>query len=227
MTAPGSAPTDRTLRTASDLDALAFDDTGLLPVVAQDAASGAVLMVAWANLEALERTLETGELHFWSRKRKLLWRKGESSGSVLRVRTLHADCDGDTVLARVDPAGPACHTGAWTCFGEGTAAGGGPAGAPGADDAPEEVLGALWAVLESRARERPGGSYTVRLLEDENLRLKKLGEEAVELVAALAKEDRPRVAAEAADLLYHVLVALLGVGVTLDEVRAELRGRGR
>ena len=208
---------DRRLRSAEDLAGLVFDERGLLPVVAQDRRSGAVLMVAWANRDALARSLESGSLHFWSRSRQTLWRKGESSGHVLGVRALHADCDGDVVLALVEPTGPACHTGEDTCFGEGalpTATG-------------EEPLAALWATLESRARERPEGSYTTRLLSDENLRLKKLGEETAELVAALARGDRIAVGSEAADLLYHLLVAMAGAGVTLADVLAELDRRGR
>ena len=120
--------TDRTIRGSEDLSRLDFDKgSGSLPVVAQDAGSGDVLMVAWANPEALSATLETGDLHFWSRSRRALWRKGETSGNTLRVRSLHADCDGDTLLALVDPAGPACHTGERACFGEGASrsAGGG------------------------------------------------------------------------------------------------------
>ncbi len=205
--------TDRTLRTSDDLADLAFDDRGLVPVVAQDASDGAVLMVAWANREALERALETGFMHYWSRSREALWKKGESSGNLQRVVSLHADCDADTVLARVKMEGPACHTGEATCFGAG--AGGGDA-----------VLRRLWDVLEDRSRERPEGSYTTRLLADENLRLKKLGEETVELVTALIRKEA-QASEEAADLVYHLMVALLAAGRSWDEVLAELdRRRG-
>lgn len=206
--------TDRTLRTPADLDGLDFAKlTGLVPVVAQDAADGRVLMVAFATRQALERSLTTGEMHFWSRSRNELWRKGETSGNVLELVSLHADCDGDTVLARVTPTGPACHTGEATCFGE---------GADGGDP-----LSALDATLASRQRERPEGSYTVRLLDDENLRLKKLGEETAELVTALARGDAERIPEEAADLLYHVLVALRGAGVELSAVVSALEARRR
>jgi len=206
--------TDRTLRTPADLDGLDFAKlTGLVPVVAQDAADGRVLMVAFATRQALERSLTTGEMHFWSRSRNELWRKGETSGNVLELVSLHADCDGDTVLARVRPTGPACHTGEATCFGE---------GADGGDP-----LSALDATLASRQRERPEGSYTVRLLDDENLRLKKLGEETAELVTALARGDGERIPEEAADLLYHVLVALRGAGVELSAVASALEARRR
>lgn len=221
--------TDRTLRDPADLDALAFDERGLLPVVAQDAATGAVLMVAWANREALERTLAEGEAWFWSRSRGSLWRKGETSGNVLRLVSFHADCDGDTALALVAPAGPACHTGERTCFGEGATPGTGadaPHG-PGIGMTSPDVLAQLDALLSDRARERPPGSYTTRLLEDENLRLKKLGEETAELVTALAKGDGERIPEEAADVLYHVLAALHGAGLGLEAVLAVLEGRRR
>jgi phosphoribosyl-ATP pyrophosphohydrolase/phosphoribosyl-AMP cyclohydrolase len=204
--------TDRTLHTPADLDGLAFaKGDGLVPVVAQDADAGTVLMVAWADREAMERTLSSGRLWLFSRSRGALWQKGETSGNVLDVVSLHADCDGDTVLALVRPAGPACHTGELTCFGEGAAAADG--------------LAALDATLASRAAHRPEGSYTVKLLDDANLRFKKLGEETAELVAALATDDAPRVTEESADLLYHLLVALRGAGVELASVMAALEAR--
>lgn len=205
--------TDRTLRTLDDLAGLTYDDRGLVPVVAQDAGDGRVLMVAWATREALERSLEGGEMTFWSRSRGALWRKGETSGNVLRVVSLHADCDGDTVLARVRPSGPACHTGEASCFGKGI----GP-------DA-ETVLPALWATLRNRAASRPEGSYTTRLLDDPNLRIKKLGEETAELIQALVLDDGARAAEEAADLVYHTLVALLAADRSLDDLLAVLEAR--
>lgn len=203
------------LRSRADLDRIRFDPRGLVPVIAQDVGNGRVLMLAWANREALERTLESGLVHFWSRSREAMWRKGETSGHVLRLASLHADCDGDTVLARVHAAGPACHTGEPTCFGALPASEAGGAGT---------AIGDLWSTLESRGRERPEGSYTARLLADENLRLKKLGEETAELVTALARGE-DRVTEEAADLLYHILVSLLGAGRRWEEVEAVLRGR--
>ncbi len=221
--------TDRAIRGSEDLDSLLFWENGLLPVVAQDVTSGDVLMVAFANREALEKTLETGQMHYWSRSRQELWHKGATSGNYQDLISLHMDCDRDTLLARVHQVGPACHTGERTCFGE----------IPpeevasdqdlaSADPEPpcEETLPNLWATLESRATERPPGSYTVRLLEDENLRLKKLGEETAELLLALAKDDKERVRGEAADLVYHVLVAVLASEVTLDELLTELDARG-
>lgn len=209
--------TDRHIRAEAELDALRFDERGLVPVVAQDARSTRVLMVAWANRDALARTLASGEVHLWSRGRGALWRKGETSGNVLRLRSLHADCDGDTVLALVEPTGPACHTGEETCFGDGAHTAASSAAA----------LGDLWAVIDERARSLPEGSYTTRLLGDENLRLKKLGEETAELVTALARADGERIPEEAADLLYHLLVALRGAQVDLPAVLKVLIGRRR
>lgn len=196
-----------------DLSALNFDKgQGLVTVVTQDARSGDVLMVAHADREALERTLATGEMHYRSRTRGL-WHKGATSGNTQKVVSLRADCDGDAVLARVVKAGPACHTGAETCFGEGR----------------WDALAHLDATLASRAAgppvegERPG--YTRRLLADRNLRLKKLGEEAAELVTACADADPLRAADEAADVLYHVLVAVRPLGLTLEDVKAVLAAR--
>ena len=198
---------------ALDLDALDFaKGGGLVTVVTQDASTGAVLMVAFADREALEHTIATGEMHYHSRRRGL-WHKGFTSGNTQRVVSLSADCDGDAVLARVEPAGPSCHTGRPSCFGDGALDAG--------------TLSALDAVIATRARtadaDRP--SYTRRLLADRNLRLKKLGEECAELVLALGDGDGQRAAAEAADLLYHVLVALRAVGVGLDDLRAILAQR--
>lgn len=193
-----------------DLDGLDFAKRGgTVTVVTQDAGTGAVLMVAHADREALERTLATGEMHYRSATRGL-WHKGATSGNVQRVVALAPDCDGDAVLATVTPAGPACHTGSRSCFGEGSPAG---------------TLGGLDRIIAERAADARPGSYTARLLADRNLRLKKLGEEAAELVAACADGDPARAASEAADLLYHTLVALRALGVGLDEVAAELASR--
>ncbi|HEX5971577.1 MAG TPA: bifunctional phosphoribosyl-AMP cyclohydrolase/phosphoribosyl-ATP diphosphatase HisIE [Gemmatimonadaceae bacterium] len=197
-----------------DIDALDFGKgQGLVTVVAQDARTGVVLMVAHADREALERTIETGEMHYRSRTRGL-WHKGATSGNTQQVVSLTRDCDGDAVLARVVPAGPACHTGATSCFGE---------EALGAD-----VLASLDVTVAARQRATPTegeASYTRRLLGDRNLRLKKLGEEAAELVTACADADPSRAAEEAADLLYHAVVALRAVGASLDDVRAVLASR--
>lgn len=212
--APVTAETDRQLRTVTDLDALRFGADGLVPVVAQDAVTGAVRMVAWASREALVLTLSTGFMHYWSRARGELWKKGETSGNLQSVLGLYTDCDRDTVLARVSMPGPACHTGEPTCF-----------GAVPPLETPVDIMRELWLVLEARDRDRPEGSYTTRLLTDENLRHKKLGEELVEFVTALLK-DESRASEEAADLIYHLLVALKGAGRSWSEVAEEL-GRRR
>jgi phosphoribosyl-ATP pyrophosphohydrolase/phosphoribosyl-AMP cyclohydrolase len=202
-----------------DLDALDFDKAGgTIVIVTQHASTGAVLMVAHADRDALERTIESGEMHYRSRTRGL-WRKGETSGNTQRVVSLSADCDGDAVLARVVPAGPACHTGAPSCFGDAALA--------------ADTFGILDAVIAERERDLVGDpatkgeqkSYTQRLLTDRNLRLKKIGEEAAELVMACADEDRDRAVEEASDLVYHVLVALRGVGVSLGDLREAVAGR--
>lgn len=195
---------------------------GLVTVVAQDAVTGAVLMVAHADREAVDRTLATGEMHYRSRTRGL-WHKGATSGNVQRVVSLAADCDGDAVLARVAPAGPACHTGAVSCFAPGNVGSGPP---PAAD-----ALAMLDATIALRAEDAAGAtspdrpSYTGRLLADRNLRLKKLGEEMAELVTACADADAARAAEEGADVVYHALVALRAVGVSLDDVRRVLAAR--
>jgi phosphoribosyl-AMP cyclohydrolase / phosphoribosyl-ATP pyrophosphohydrolase len=196
-----------------DLSKLDFTKgNGLVTVVTQDARSGDVLMVAHADREALERTLATGEMHYRSRTRGL-WHKGATSGHVQRVVSLSADCDGDAVLARVEKAGPACHTGEETCFG------------PGRWDA----LVALDATLTERAAQAPAPgekpSYTRKLLEDRNLRLKKIGEEGAELVTACADGDRGRAVEEAADVLYHLLVAVRPLGLQLEDVKQVLAQR--
>jgi phosphoribosyl-AMP cyclohydrolase / phosphoribosyl-ATP pyrophosphohydrolase len=182
---------------------------GLVPVIAQHHLTGEVLMLGYADRDAVERSLDTGLLTFHSRSRGRSWTKGETSGNVLRVVALHADCDGDTLLALVDPAGPTCHTGQTSCF-----------GAP-------PTLPALARTLDDRRGAPPEESYTARLLGDRNHRLKKLGEEAVELALACADGHADRVREEAADLVYHVLVACLAEGVTLEAVLRALDRRAR
>lgn len=199
-----------------DLSRLDFDKgNGMVSVVVQDAATGTVLMTAFADREALERTMETGEMHFRSRSRGL-WHKGATSGNTQRVVSLEPDCDGDAVLARVVPAGPACHTGTTSCF--------------SATSASAHSLASLDTVIEQRMVEgppTPGAreSYTRRLAADRNLRLKKLGEECAELITACADNDRERATQEAADLFYHTLVALRAVGATLTDVERVLDSR--
>jgi phosphoribosyl-AMP cyclohydrolase / phosphoribosyl-ATP pyrophosphohydrolase len=196
-----------------DLNQLDFTKgNGLVTIVAQDSSTGAVLMVAHADRVALEHTIATGQMHYHSRTRGL-WHKGQTSGNVQRVVSLTADCDGDAVLARVVPAGPACHTNAQSCFGN-------------------EALGAhalamLDATIAKRtsATEMSTSSYTQRLLKDRNLRLKKIGEEAAELVTACADADVVRACEEAADVIYHALVALHAVGGSLVDVENVLTSR--
>lgn len=201
-----------------DLDALDFaKGGGLITVVTQDAESGAVLMVAHANREALERTLASGEMHYTSRTRGL-WHKGATSGNVQRVVSLTADCDGDAVLARVQPAGPACHNGTTSCFRD-------AALSADALSTLDSTIAARAASLDASDPESDQGSYTARLLRNRNLRLKKLGEEAVELSVACVEADGTRVVEEAADLLYHTLVAVRGAGATLRDVQRVLAGR--
>lgn len=208
----GNAP----LRSPADLDGLVFDGRGLLPVVVQDAVAGTVLMLAYANREALELTLETGFAHFWSRSRKELWKKGKTSGNLLRVVEVLQDCDRDAVLVRAHPAGPTCHRGSRSCFE--------PNGA-------ELELGWLWHVLEERSQVPPEESYTARLLSKGLGRVaQKVGEEATEtVIASLSAEDaggsREELTGEAADLLYHLTVLLLARGITPKEVAEELRRR--
>jgi phosphoribosyl-AMP cyclohydrolase / phosphoribosyl-ATP pyrophosphohydrolase len=203
-----------------DLEAIDFEKgSGLVTVIAQDSATGEVLMVAHADREALERTIQSGEMHYRSRTRGP-WHKGATSGNVQRVVSLALDCDGDAVLARVVSAGPACHTGRRSCFD--SVADARPVGSlPDID-----VLTRLDATIASRAAGSGGAaSYTTKLLADRNLRLKKIGEEAAELAVAAADGDRARAIAEGADLFYHMLVALRAVGAGLDDVRAELAKR--
>ena len=195
------------LDTTEQLDDVRFDDRGLVPVVAQHALTGSILMLAFANREALQHTLDTRLLHFYSRSRQQLWQKGETSGNSMRLVQLHVDCDADAIVAQVIPSGPACHTGDRTCFGV------------------EPELSALAALIEKRARDLPEGSYTTKLLSDQNLRLKKIGEEATEFVLACQSGETERVTEEAADLMYHVLVALRASGLGIEQVLERLSDR--
>ncbi len=196
---------------------IAYDERGLVPVVVQDWRSGEVLTLAYANAEAVERTRATGELHLWSRSRGELWHKGATSGNTQAVRALRLDCDGDALLALVEPAGPACHTGARTCFHAGDLE---PA-------APHEVLPALERTLLDRQAERPAGSYTVALLDDPGLIGSKVQEEAEEVARAAREETDERVDDEAADVLYHLLVLLRSRDRALADAQEVLRARSR
>ena len=201
-----------------DMSLIKIDEKGLVPVVVQDSTTAEVLMTAWANEEALKLTADSGELTLWSRSRKELWKKGETSGNVMKVVELRIDCDGDTLLAIVDPAGPACHTGKRTCFYRSLW---------GKENSTEATfLGRLWQYLNKRRSESPEESYTARLLAKGPSRVaQKVGEEGVETAIAAATGDRDGFRYEAADLLYHLLVACISTGVSFKEVLDELMSR--
>ena len=218
------------VQTARDAAKVRFDERGLVPCVMQDARSGEVLTLAYMNEESLLRTLETREIHLYSRSRRETWHKGASSGNYQRLRQIRYDCDGDALVALVDPAGPACHTGERSCFYrdlEGTADPG--ADAPGVvgepTPLPYEALATLERTLLARQRRRPEGSYTVELLEDPRLAGDKVREEAAEVVKAVSSESEERVAEEGADVVYHLAVLLLSRGLSMAEVLHVLNGR--
>jgi phosphoribosyl-ATP pyrophosphohydrolase/phosphoribosyl-AMP cyclohydrolase len=196
-----------------DIDSLKFDERGLIPAIVQDASTREVLTLAYMNAESLARTIETGETWFWSRSRNELWHKGETSGNTQRVVSLKSDCDNDAVVVLVDPAGPACHTGARSCF-----------EIEGEDR--NSLLNRLYNLIQERERTRPEGSYTTYLF-DKGLDkiLKKVGEEAAETIIAAKNEDSKLLVAEVSDLVYHLLVLLVARGVSLEEVGAELAQR--
>jgi phosphoribosyl-AMP cyclohydrolase / phosphoribosyl-ATP pyrophosphohydrolase len=220
------------VQTARDAAKVRFDEKGLVPCVMQDARSGEVLTLAYMNEESLLLTLETREIHFYSRSRREIWHKGATSGNVQRVRQIRYDCDGDALVALVDPVGPACHTGERSCFYrdlEGTADSG--VDAPGVIGEPAllpyEALATLERTLVARQRKRPAGSYTVELLEDSKLAGDKVREEAAEVVKAVNSESDERVAEEGADVIYHLAVLLLSRGLSMAEVLHVLNGRRR
>ena len=199
-----------------------YDERGLVPCIVQDAATGTVLMLAWMNAEALQRTRDTGEVHFWSRSRKALWKKGETSGNTLAVVELRLDCDGDTVLVRAHPAGPTCHTGATSCFFHRDA---------GDDDAiddgpPPPILHRLEQVIAARRASTADKSYTRSLLDAGMPKiLAKIAEEHGELAAELPAGDDAKVIHETADLVFHIMVGLAARGIPLEAVFAELSRR--
>jgi phosphoribosyl-ATP pyrophosphohydrolase/phosphoribosyl-AMP cyclohydrolase len=210
------------------IDNVKFDERGLVAAIIQDAHTHGVLMLAYMNAESLRRTLETGETWFWSRSRAQLWHKGETSGHTQRVVDAFVDCDGDALVVRVEPAGPACHTGKTSCFHnviqeavqksmeaeESAVAKSGDLG---------DLLNSLYALVETRKRERPQGSYTTYLFEQGlDKILKKLGEEASETIIAAKNDDRGALTKETCDLLYHLIVLLVERGVTLTDIRDEL-----
>ena len=219
-----------------------FDERGLVPVVAQDADTGEVLMLAWANAEALARTHETGRAHYFSRSRQALWAKGDTSGNVQHVREIRVDCDADALVYRVSQTGPACHTGERTCFYRAVAADSSSAdtAADSSPDAPvsdatdglteavdpRPVLARVDDIIARRFRDRPAGSYTTYLFEKGiDKILKKVGEEATETVIAAKNENNQELRSEAADLLFHLLVLFRARGLPLAEVWDELDRR--
>jgi phosphoribosyl-ATP pyrophosphohydrolase/phosphoribosyl-AMP cyclohydrolase len=199
-----------------NFDEIRFDERGLVPAIVQDAESREVLTLAYMNRESLARTIETKQTWFWSRSRQELWHKGATSGNTQDVVDLSLDCDRDCIVVLVNPAGPACHTGAVSCFDVGAQA-----------NTLGPLLDQLYAVIESRERERPTGSYTTYLFEEGlDKILKKVGEESAETIIAAKNDDTARLSAEASDLLYHLLVLLVARGVSLKEIADEL-GRRR
>jgi phosphoribosyl-AMP cyclohydrolase / phosphoribosyl-ATP pyrophosphohydrolase len=189
-----------------------FGADGLIPAVVQDARAREVLTVAYMNKEALQLTLERRETYLWSRSRQQLWHKGETSGNSQKVTKVSLDCDNDAVLVEVEPLGPACHTGAYSCF--------------GVEPELEGVLQELYSVIEQRKEKRPDGSYTTYLFSSGlDKILKKVGEEATETIVAAKNSDSQRLVSETGDLLYHLLVLLVERGVTLDEISRELKER--
>ncbi len=194
---------------------IVYDSQGLVPVIVQDWRSGEVLTLAYANAEAVRRTRESGELHLYSRSRREQWHKGATSGNTQAVRALRCDCDGDALLALVEPAGPACHTGERTCFHNGELE----------PRAPHEALPMLERTLAERAAERPPGSYTVTLLEDRDLAGEKVREEAEEVTRAVREETDERIDNEAADVLYHLAVLLRSRDRSLADAATVLNDR--
>ncbi len=208
----------------SKAQSLQFDDKGLIPAVVQNATSGRVLMVAFMNQASLDKTLETGDVHFWSRSRNELWRKGATSGHVMKLVEVIADCDQDCLLVRVHPGGPVCHTGEVSCFFTPLSS---AAENPG-ETVFSETIGELAELIRDRHENRPEGSYTTRLFEGGVDRIaKKVGEEATEVIIAGKNDDADELRRESADLLYHLLVLWEQVGVSPAAVGEELKRRRR
>lgn len=198
-----------------DFNALKFDERGLIPTIVQDVSTKQVLMLAYMNEESLQRTIERGETWFWSRSRDCLWHKGETSGNIQRVIDVSVDCDGDALIVLVEPHGPACHTGAVSCF-----------SVTQSEEGLNNVLDQLYTLIASRKLDRPEGSYTAYLFhEGLDKILKKVGEESAETIIAAKNSDSKALISESADLLYHLLVLFVERGVTLAEIRNELRDR--
>ena len=205
------------METTVDPTAISWDERGLAPCIVQDWRTGEVLTLAYMNAESLTRTIESGQVWFWSRSRGELWHKGATSGNTQAVRALRLDCDRDALLALVEPAGPACHTGARTCFHNGDTE----------PPAPHEALPSLERTLQDRKQQRPQGSYTVELLDDPPRIGAKVEEEAEEVARAAREETDDRVDEEAADVLYHLTVLLHSRDRTLEDAQEVLNGRRR
>jgi phosphoribosyl-AMP cyclohydrolase / phosphoribosyl-ATP pyrophosphohydrolase len=197
-----------------DVNEINFDERGLIPAIVQNAETREVLTLAYMNAESLARTLETRQTWFWSRSRKELWHKGETSGNTQQVVSVGLDCDRDAILILVNPAGPACHTGAVSCFDVAEA------------QRPDHLLEQLYQLIQTRERERPPGSYTTYLFnEGLDKILKKLGEESAETIIAAKNNDSQRLISEVSDLVYHLIVLLVARGISLEEVGKELTQR--
>jgi len=188
------------------------EEKGLIPVVVQDIKNNNVLMLAYMNDEAIELTRKTGYMHYWSRSRNAIWRKGETSGNVQKCIELMTDCDGDAILARVEQTGVACHTGAYSCFSKDPLH-------------QEDIIQVLWRVFDERKKNQPDSSYTCKLLKNRNLLLKKVAEESSEVIIAAKDKSRKELIYEAGDLMYHLMVLLYDEGISMDEVYGELEGR--
>lgn len=210
-----------------DWDALRWNEQGLIPAIVQDVQSKQVLMLAYMNRESLAKTLETGYTWFWSRSRQKLWQKGETSGHVQRVRDIRLDCDGDALLVLVEQTGPACHEGMYSCFARQWPTGDTADGTECSDGAePLAILRRLEQVIAERDAQRPAGSYTTYLFEKGlDKILKKVGEEAAEVIIAAKNRNAQELRWEVSDLLYHLLVLLREQQVPLDDVLRELAGR--
>jgi phosphoribosyl-ATP pyrophosphohydrolase/phosphoribosyl-AMP cyclohydrolase len=199
---------------------LKFDERGLIPAIVRDVNTGAVLMLAYMNMQSLRATVETREAHYWSRSRQELWRKGASSGNVQRLRGMSVDCDGDALVMDVEQIGNACHTGEYSCFFRALE------GFPEAPPTFPGIVSELIQVIRQRNQERPEGSYTTKLLQGGTDRiLKKVGEEAGEVIIAAKNAKRDEIAWETADLVYHLLVMLEERGVPMSDVSGELARR--
>ncbi len=184
----------------------------LKPVVVQDVRNNNVLMLAYMDDEAMELTKKTGYMHYWSRSRDAIWKKGETSGNVQKCLELRTDCDNDALLARVEQTGNACHTGTYSCFSK-------------EPIPPDDIIGKLWRVFDERKANQSDASYTVKLMKNRNLLLKKIAEESSEVIIAAKDKDRKQTIYEAGDLMYHLMVLLYDEGITMDEIYGELEGR--